>query len=277
MSPPRLPALLAVWLGLSADPAWGQDLPADPLPPGAVASLGTTRLRHRGYVVSLAFAADGKSVASGSYDFTAAVWDAATGLPRYRLPRQRTYVYAVAFSPDGKRLATTGGADNTIRLWDAATGQPAGAIPCGARNATCLRFSPDSKLLAFGLYDAAPIILWDLAAGRELRRLEGHLGGTRSLDFGPDGKRPVSGGRDTDRKEKLRKTTPADPTEDVRVWDVEEGKLLAHFGHPGNEGEVSSVAFAPDGRAVASGTRYSARLWDARTGAPLRTFNKAGT
>src|SRR5215468_8173835 len=87
------PALLAVTLATAAaDPgqappaakAKDADAPAvdalgDPLPTGAVARLGTTRLRHRGYVVALAFSSDGKRLASGGYDPAAHVWDAATG------------------------------------------------------------------------------------------------------------------------------------------------------------------------------------------------------
>src|SRR5688572_2264970 len=117
MSPSRALAVAALFV--LAAPACGQDLPRDPLPPGAVASLGTTRLRHKHYVVSLAFSPDGKALASGGYDFMANVWDTATGLPRFALPRQGTYVYSVAYSPDGKVLATTGGDGYSIRLWHA--------------------------------------------------------------------------------------------------------------------------------------------------------------
>src|SRR5262245_51618729 len=90
----------------------------DPLPPGAIARIGTVRWRHAEAVFSVAFSPDGKHLACGSQDGKVLFW-ASDGRQVRRLVGHSAWVYALAFSPDGKTVAT-GGFDNTARLWDAA-------------------------------------------------------------------------------------------------------------------------------------------------------------
>ncbi len=97
------------------------DSTGDPLPRGAVARLGTLRLRHDDAVVHVAFSPDGKTVASVSHDRTLRTWDAATGKRILTVEGHRGRLYGMAWAPDGKRIATAGH-DKTIRVWDAATG-----------------------------------------------------------------------------------------------------------------------------------------------------------
>jgi hypothetical protein len=113
------------------------DLYGDPLPAGALARMGTVRLRHGGSVDSVAFSPDGKLLATSSdgSDPTIRLWSVATGKEVRRIqvfppiPRTNALVLRVAFSPDGKTLAS--GAfdasmiDNKIDFWDAETKTPA--------------------------------------------------------------------------------------------------------------------------------------------------------
>src|SRR5205823_3852012 len=119
-SPRRLPAMRscseALLLGLllavlpvtsrAAAPAVDQD--GDPLPPGAVARLGTSRLRHSSMVIGICFAPDGKSLASGGWDKIIRIWDPRTGRQLRQLEGHKQPVFCVLVSPDGKVLASAG-------------------------------------------------------------------------------------------------------------------------------------------------------------------------
>jgi WD40 repeat protein len=106
------------------------------------------------------------------------------GMP---LTGHQDWVNSVAFSPDGKILAS-GSADNTILLWDSATWQPLGSALSGHTNRIwSVAFSPDGKILASGSTDNG-IILWDVASRQPLGPpLTGHINLVRGLAFSPDG------------------------------------------------------------------------------------------
>jgi WD40 repeat protein len=234
----------------------------DPLPPGAVARLGTVRFRCGGEVLAVAFAPWGKTLASGSADGTLRLWDVATGRELRRFPAEASEEYAfgtyavhtVAFSPDGNRLAT-GGGDATVRLWEVATGKEiwrAEAERPG--HIGCVAFSPDGRLLAWAISSDPVVRLLEAATGKEVRQLLGHREGVNRLAFAPDGNLLASGGKDRT----------------IRLWEVKTGEERRRIAVPGERG-LSGVAFSPDGRVLASSVwGDSIRFWDAATGKPLR-------
>src|SRR5262245_31632615 len=115
--------ILCVLGGVRADgPAAAKDGDGAPLPAGAVARLGTLRLRHVAPIHVIAFAPDGKTVATGG-DQTVRLWDTATGKERRRFDGNYHGSRAVAFTPDGECLAACT-ADHKVRLYEATTGQP---------------------------------------------------------------------------------------------------------------------------------------------------------
>jgi WD40 repeat protein len=164
-------------------------------------------------------------------------------------------VQGMAFSPDGKFLATTAPDDAAPRLWNLATGQAVG-IPLPTASVQDVAFSPDGKFLATADADGTAR-LWNPATGRPLGRpLPAGAGRNRSVNavaFSPDGK--------------LLATAESDVRGGgtVRLWNLVTGRPV------GSALPADWMAFSPDGKflvtAVAGGS--TVRLWDLATGRPV--------
>jgi WD40 repeat protein len=255
--------LLSVWawFGAGASPAQKQppaepapsppaDLHGDPLPPGAVARIGTLRFRQWGGGYAVAFSPDGRYVALGcsglSSESRLAIFDARTGKVVHRLPGHAHVVRALAFSPDGKLLAS-GGGDGRLSVWDVATGRRVCQAGPDLASGT-LAFVDGGKTLAADA-DGKHIRLLEARTGKLGRLLKGRTAGFFSIAASPDGKRLAS--------------CATDGT--VRVWEVASGKEVRQFRVAGKYG--LSVAFSPDGKRVACGTSTGEiHLWDLRVG-----------
>jgi WD40 repeat protein len=144
---------------------------------------------------------------------------------------------AAVFSPDGKVLAT--GADRAVKLWEVATGKERATLEWKPEFAFRLAFDPAGKTLAVGRYG---VKLWDTAAGKEVAALKGrHKFQICSVAFSPDGKALAS----------------ADGEGVVVLWDVAGRKPRAVYHQGKKTGTVWSVAFAPDGKTLALGCGHS--------------------
>ncbi|MFD8376163.1 trypsin-like peptidase domain-containing protein [Streptomyces sp. NPDC059688] len=254
--------------------------------------LGRRLLGHTKAVNAVAF--HGRTLASGSSDGTVRVWDTATGKTRTRLTGLYGEVNAVAFSPDGRTIATgssysawlwdaaggkartpltghtdtvfsavfspdgrtvaTASADGTARLWDATTGKPGSKLTGHTDTVFSAVFSPDGRTVATASADGTAR-LWDATTGKPGPKLTGHTAQVLSVAFSPDGRTIATGGGDGT----------------MRLWDAVSGK-------PGPEvdvltGTVLSVAFSPDGRTIAiAGTNRVTRLWDVATRAMSKSL-----
>ncbi|KAG9519327.1 WD40 repeat-like protein, partial [Aureobasidium melanogenum] len=163
------------------------------------------------------------------------------------------WVSAVAFSPDGKLVASASW-DNTVRLWDAASGQARSTLESHSNRVSTVAFSADGKLVA-SASDDTTVKLWDAASGQARSTLEGHSGYATAVVFSPDGKLVASASWD--------KT--------VRLWDAASGQV--HSTLEGHSDRVSAVAFSPDGKLIASASNdKTVRLWDAASGQARSTL-----
>jgi WD40 repeat protein len=164
-------------------------------------------------------------------------------------------VMSVAFSPDGKLLASGGFHDDpTIKLWDVSTHKHVRTLKGHRYAVNSVVISPDGTKLASGSSDRT-IKLWDVATGENTATLLGHTEWVYEVVFSPDGKTLASASRDTT----------------IKLWNVEAAKEIRTLR--GHTDRVQSVAFFADGKQLVSGGNdRMIRFWDVATGAQTRVL-----
>jgi WD40 repeat protein/serine/threonine protein kinase len=252
--------------------------------------LAQLRSPTSGPVWSVALTPDGKRVLTGSDDGMARVWDAASGRQLLTLQGPTTLpvcgaslvgllssaqapgpflatsalypgrtghtgpIYAVAVTPDGRRLLT-GSKDGTARIWDAASGNQALAPLWHDAAVTSVPVSADGQVMLTGGDGRAK--LWDVASGRELLSL--HYPGVviQSATLTPDGKRVVVGGQGGR----------------VKVWETATGRKIMTL--IGQKNHVTCLAVSPDGQRIVTGCLDGmAQVWDTVNGRGTRTLQE---
>jgi WD40 repeat protein len=205
-------------------------------------------------VRSLAFAPDGKTLASAGDSPGVQLWDVVTGKPGMKLTGPTDWLLAVAFSPNGKTVAA-GGIDGKLRLWEAGTGKSLAEIPVRGPAApntepppttgvSAVAFSPDGKTVLAGGLDAQ-IYQFQTADGKLVRAIPGHTSAVTALAFHPGGALLVSASKDRT----------------LRLWNPANGQLIKAL--EGHAAWVQGAVFLTHGTRLASvSADHTVRIWD---------------
>ncbi|MFO0810515.1 MAG: protein kinase [Gemmataceae bacterium] len=220
---------------------------------------------HDGRALGVAFRPDGRQLATIGSDYAVAIWDVGDpGEPRRidlrtafdaKVPGADSDYFAIAYAPDGRRLATANSVANVV-IFDVVTGKPervfSGHGPGPVRG---LAFRPGGRQIASAGWDRT-IRIWDLDTGRIDRVLAEHSEPVNSVAYAPNGRWLATAAND----------------QTVRVWDADTGAVIHKL--TGHAGGVYGIAISPDGALIAAaGIDGTVRLWDADTGrerTPLR-------
>jgi eukaryotic-like serine/threonine-protein kinase len=166
-------------------------------------------------------------------------------------------VMSVTWSPDGKRIASTG-ADYTVQVWDAFTGDHVVTHSGHNTGINGAVWSPDGKRIASTSYDGT-VQVWNATTGGDFFTYSYHSRATVSA-WSPNGKYIASGS----------------PDGTVQIWEAATGNHL--FTYTGNAGWVKAVAWSPDSTLIASGTNHGrVQVWVATTGKVVLSYPGHGT
>jgi WD40 repeat protein len=262
--------------------------------------VGTPHLAHTGFIGTLAFSPDGKTLATGGEDGKVIFWDVALQKPTGQDLTTPQSVTSLTYSRDGNLLAITNetapGQGSEVIVWNTAT-QERRSFAGHVGSVSSAAFSPDGQVLAAGGLDTS-IILWSVANGEQVTTpLKGHKAAVTTVAFSPNGNLLASGGWDsnvvlweldtyqpisptlsghTDKITNLAFSpdgnTLASASEDktIILWDAARPRLIDQF--TGHDDIVRTVAFSPDGTTLASGSGTNDRsiiLWDVLTASAL--------
>lgn len=163
-------------------------------------------------------------------------------------------ISSIAISPDGQTLVS-GCADKTIKIWNLHTGKEIRTLTENLGKVSSTAVSPDGKFLAVGSYDTprSNVKVWHMSSGKLLHTLLGHQKPVNCVVISPDGQILASG------------------STKIKIWNLHKGDRICTLWH---SFAVNTAAISPDGSILVSGSSDNKiRMWNPRTGDPLRTLN----
>lgn len=223
-----------------------------------------------GVIASASYSPDGSKIVTGSWDFSARIWDSNTGADLRKLAGDdghTGFVNSAVFSPDGKYVLTASD-DGTAKIWDASNGTVLTTLTGHEDRVRHATFSKDGSQILTSSNDRTARI-WDL---KETARangsanveatvaqvFKGHEWAVLSAEFSDDGKFVITASEDNT----------------ARIWDATNGKELSVLA--GHTARVTSVAFAPGNdptRAVTASQDGAVKLWDTKENKEILTLD----
>src|SRR5262245_36049893 len=218
-----------------------------PSPLKGVRSWTIETKRHRWVPTILALSPDAKHLATGGYDGIIRIWNSETGEFERALVGHDSYVYGLAFSPDGNYLASAGSFNATARVWDTKTGMPVRVLKGHKGYVSHVAWSPDgSKLMTAG-GTSGFITMWDVAASKQLQTTE-YGNPIYSISFAKNGNHVATSAAKAG-------TYIADSNALKTVHSLQD--VLA---------DATAVAFSPDGKLLAAGSSKRTIIYDVESG-----------
>ncbi|MDE0088837.1 MAG: hypothetical protein OXU23_24170 [Candidatus Poribacteria bacterium] len=229
---------------------------------------------HTEKIDALTFLHDSTMLASGSTDNKIQLWNTENGKHHKTLTGHKNSIKALAFSPIEKELLASGSSDGTVRFWDTKTGQERIIFATGHIEAVkALAFTADHTMLASAASNGS-VQLWNLIIGKELVTLSvASYDQTVASVFSTDATLFASHGMDTITKsEGSGISATFVPHNKTQLWSLPAGDELLTL-----TGQVNALAFSPDNKILAAGTRYQGiRLWNILTSTELFSLDTQG-
>lgn len=211
-------------------------------------------LGHSHWVYSVAIAADGETIISGSLDGTVQWWQLTTGTKLPQLLDHKAAVNAISLTSDGQRLVV-GGNDARIEIWQPQNSLSIHQCQGHLQNVACLATNRQAQLIASGSSDYT-VRLWQLQEGRLLRTLLGHSGRISSVAITPDGQKVISASHDGT----------------VKIWAVATGALLDTI--LAHDKPIGAMSLSPDGQTIICGSDdRTVTLWQLSDSQLLHTLS----
>ena len=249
------------------DPATGREqmprlLTEPSLPPRSPKERDGPARDEQPEIGCLSFSPDGSTLAGGEsfkgekFPLNSIyVWDVARRKKIHQIPAHSDWVTSLSFTPDGKTLTSSSGVEPMIRLWDVTTARETFPQFGHRSDVRLLSVSPADGTIFTGGNDGT-IRQWDPNSGRELALVAQLADAAHEMAVAPDGKALAI----------------ANVSEPIRLWSVAEHREIRQLDRIQKDAFFLYVAFAPDGKTVAS----ERRVWDTATGRMLATFGDGG-